>query len=191
MLSGIVLAACFACLFIGAFYTQFHFFTAFDFLPSASILFLPAGVKLLAMVVGRWWGILGLFVANDIIEYVFNELPLGFEPYVVRPLVYLLVPYLVLQLLMRQNSIAKDLANLTVYHIVLLAITTSFVGSFVFQWYLYNVSGGHIDLSSAVWSMTVGDVSGIFVSLVLVILLRRLVVHWSGVESAGSEESRQ
>lgn len=161
--------------FVGAFYLQFHFFTAFAYLPSASIFFLPAGVKLLAMLLARHWGLLGLWLGNNFIEAVFNEVPLSWEPYVLRPLIYLSVPYLTMRLWMRGNRVSDDLENLSLYHVVMLAITTSFAGALVFQAYLSKVFGATQPLSSAVWGMTVGDVSGVIGTLIVWVAARRMI----------------
>ncbi len=41
----------------------------FDFLPMASILFIPAGVKLLAMLIGRGAGVFGVLVGVELVNW--------------------------------------------------------------------------------------------------------------------------
>lgn len=49
-----------ALLFVGSFWIQVNYLTAFDYLPKASLFFLPAGVRLIAFVAARSAGLVGI-----------------------------------------------------------------------------------------------------------------------------------
>lgn len=62
------------------FWLQVNGLQEFNLSPMASILFLPAGVKFLAMLVGGLWGVLGIAVGKIWVEqYLGNDISLTGE----------------------------------------------------------------------------------------------------------------
>ena len=52
---------------------QMKIMESFEFLPMASILFLPAGVKFLAMLVGRGAGVAGIIIGVGLVNQFTGE----------------------------------------------------------------------------------------------------------------------
>ena len=62
-----VFFTCTYCLF---YMVQVKVLGDFDFLPMVSILFIPAGVKFLAMLVGRGAGVFGVLVGVELVNFI-------------------------------------------------------------------------------------------------------------------------
>ncbi len=58
----------FAALYFLLYQVQVKVLSDFDFLPMASILFIPAGIKFLAMVVGQAPGVVGIALGFALVE---------------------------------------------------------------------------------------------------------------------------
>lgn len=168
-----MLSLLFAAAYFTVFYVQLFALGGFDFLPSASILFLPAGVKLLAMLSGRWHGILGLYLGKLAVDLLLLGNLFTFEMVVVHPLLWIGPAYLALRMVMWRHNIQDGLNNLTTYHIVLIALATSLASALATQTNLVYFDQAHSHWLRGVWSMTIGDVSGIVLTLMVITFVRR------------------
>ena len=164
-------------LFAAAYFLVFAFqikaMAGFDFLPSASILFLPAGVKLLAMLSGRWHGLMGLYLGKLAVDFFLLDAPFTFEVLVVHPVFWILPAYVVLQWIMRRLDIHEDLSNLKTLHLIAIAMATSMASAVAMQSHMVYVDGVHTAWLKGIWSMAMGDVSGIALTLILIVAWRR------------------
>ena len=135
----------------------------FVYTPGISFLFIPAGVKLLAVLVGRSPAILGLLVAGV-------YLGAGIWPDLSRSAVFYfafvsLMTYPISAfLVMRWLHIQTDLSNLRYPHIVVLSLAASVCNGVVHNW-VYMVQG--VSSVDVLWSqsaaMALGDFMGCFV----------------------------
>lgn len=172
---NLALATIFAAVYYLAFWIQVHWLASFDFVQGVSLLFLPAGIKMLAIVVGGAWGIGGVFVTSMLLSrFVWGDQ--GFVYALLAQIVWAGVPYLTYQILKRQLQIDEMLLSLKGSHIVLIAIAISLTSSLADRSFRYaagQLEGGMFNTS--VWAMMLGDVGGIVLVLSLtVLLLQRL-----------------
>lgn len=168
---NLVLAAIFAVVYYLAFWIQVHGLASFDFVQGVSLLFLPAGIKMLAIVVGGAWGIGGVFVTSMLLSrFVWGDQ--GFAYVLLAQIVWAGVPYLTYQLLQRQLQIDEMLLSLKGSHIATIAVATSLTSSLADRSFRYaagQLEGGMFNTS--VWAMMLGDIGGIVVVLSLAVLL--------------------
>jgi hypothetical protein len=168
---NLVLAAIFAVVYYVTFLLQLHWLSSLDFVQGVSLLFLPAGIKMLAIVVGGTWGIGGVFVTSMLLSpFVWGDQ--GFAYVLLAQIVWAGVPYLTYKILKRQLQIDEMLLSLKGSHIVLLAVATSLTSSLADRSFRYaagQLEGGMFNTS--VWAMMLGDVGGIVVVLSLAVLL--------------------
>ena len=144
-----------------------YFDEQFVYSAGISLLFLPAGVKLLAVLVGRLPAILGLLVVGI-------YLGVGIWPdksmaSIVYFAIVSLMTYPVAAFgLMRVVHIRHDLRNLRYHHIVLLSLAASVLNGIVHN-LLYITQG--VTASEELWqksaAMALGDFMGCFVVVAL------------------------
>jgi len=166
-LSHIAMAAICGLLFSLSFRLNQYFDEQFVYSAGISLLFLPAGVKLLAVLVGRLPAILGLLVVGI-------YLGVGIWPdksmaSIVYFAIVSLMTYPVAAFgLMRVLHIRHDLSNLRYHHIVLLSLAASVLNGVVHNW-LYWSQG--VTASEELWqksaAMAMGDFMGCFVVVAL------------------------
>jgi hypothetical protein len=176
VLSGLLLAISFAVAYFSLFWVQVNVLGEFDFLPMVSILFLPAGIKFLAMLVGRHWGLIGIAGGKLLVDRYFGSVS-SFTTEFSHLLVWLVIPYICLLTYLKQTNLSQKLDRLTAYHLVVVALLTSFVSSLGTQYYFFGLHEPSYPLLKAIWSMTIGDFSGILVTLGVVIFVRRFVTR--------------
>lgn len=168
---NLALALLFGLVYHGAFWIQLHWLSAFDFVQGVSLLFIPAGIKMLAIVVGGIWGIGGVFVSSLLLSpLVWGDH--GFFSAFAGQVVWAGMPYGVYQWLKRQLRIDDTLQSANGTHIVAMAITTSFASSLADRSYRLLTGGIHGDIFNvSVWAMLLGDIGGIVLTLSLTTFL--------------------
>jgi len=139
----------------------------FVYAAGISLLFLPAGVKLLAVLVGRLPAIIGLLVVGIYLGCgIWPDQPLS--SVVCFAAVSLMTYPIAAFGLMRWLHIRHDLSNLRYHHIVLLSLAASVLNGVVHNW-LYLTQG--ITASEELWhksaAMAFGDFMGCFVVVAL------------------------
>lgn len=150
----------------------------FDYLPGVSLVFLPAGVKLVSMLVAGVWGVLGVGLAGLwMAAGVWQDAQ--WLPLLGNIVVWLGVPYLVLVLLMRVLGVARDLSNLRYLTLLFMAVVAILVQSLASNLYAMLAHGrSAAELLPATLAMAVGDVVGAGIVLSLMMLALTL---WRGV----------
>lgn len=168
---NLALAVIFAAVYYGAFWIQVHWLGSLDFVQGVSLLFIPAGIKMLSIVVGGAWGIGGVFVTSIMLShFVWGDH--GFVYALLAQIVWAGVPYLTYQILKRQMHIDEMLLSLKGSHIALIAVAISLTSSLADRSFRYLAGQVQSDMfNSSVWAMMLGDIGGIVVVLSLAVLL--------------------
>ena len=182
LFESFITAAFFAVMYFLLYQVQVQVLTDFDFLPMASILFLPAGVKFIAMVVGQAAGVMGIAIGMQLVER-HQGMPFDVLTAIPHLLVWLLLPYALLRAYLVKNHLTHDLSALTTYQLVVLASIASIVSSLGSQLYFLGLDNPQYPLLRGIWSMTVGDMSGIAVSLGFIVVVRRVFVKRERISS--------
>jgi hypothetical protein len=144
-----------------------YFDEQFVYSAGISLLFLPAGVKLLAVLVGRLPAIVGLLVVGIYLGAgIWPDKPMATIVYfaVVSLMTYPIAAFGLMRLL----HIQPDLSNLRYHHIVLISLAASVLNGVVHNW-LYLTQG--VTASEELWeksaAMAMGDFVGCFVVVAL------------------------
>ena len=166
-LSHIAMAAICGLLFSLSFRLNQYFDEQFIYAAGISLLFLPAGVKLLAVLVGRLPAILGLLIVSIYLGAgIWPDKPMSTIGYFA--LVGLLTYPIAALGLMRVFGIHQDLRNLRYAHIVALSLAASVLNGIVHN-LLYLTQG--VTASDELWrksaAMALGDFMGCFVVVAL------------------------
>ena len=182
LFESFITAAFFAVMYFLLYQVQVHVLTDFDFLPMASILFLPAGVKFIAMVVGQAAGVMGIAIGMQLVER-HQGMPFDVLTAIPHLFVWLLLPYALLRTYLVKNHLTQDLSALTTYQLVVLASIASIVSSLGTQLYFFGIHDPQYPLLRGMWSMTVGDMSGIALALGFIVVVRRVFVKRGRISS--------
>ena len=163
----IVTAVVSGALFSLSFRLNQFFDEQFVYAAGISLLFLPAGVKLLAVLVGRLPAIVGLLIVGIYLGAgIWPDKPMSSIVYFAA--VGLMTYPIAAFSLMRWLHIHQDLSNLRYHHIVLLSLAASVLNGVVHNW-LYLTQG--VTLSEELWqksaAMALGDFMGCFVVVAL------------------------
>lgn len=164
---GYALSALFFALFFLAYGAQLLIDPWFHYMPGVALVYLPAGVKLLAFVVGGSWGALGLFVAGIItVPFVLHDLhaPSFYE--LSRTALWVAAPYFTYLLIKRWRGLDDALLGLTHADIVLIGVGTtaaSVMSSLVYDAIWFERAPALIQ--SSMLAMALGDIIGIIVVL--------------------------
>jgi hypothetical protein len=151
----------------------------FDFLPMASILFIPAGVKFLAMLIGRGAGVFGVLVGVELVNLYLGKPPNLLE-IGMHAVVWILLPYACMVAYLRKRDHGQNLVGLTTFDVIALAILVSTMSSLASQLYWSGLDVAGVPLVRAIWGMLVGDVAGIFLALGVVLVTRKVFAHAHG-----------
>jgi hypothetical protein len=160
--SHIAIAVISGLLFSLSFRLNQYFDALFVYSAGISLLFLPAGVKLLAVLVGRWPAIMGLLVVGIYLGAgIWPDKPTSSIVYFafVSLMTYPIATFGLMHLL----HIHQDLRNLRYHHIVLLSLAASVLNGVAHNW-LYLTQG--VITSDELWrtsaAMALGDFMGCF-----------------------------
>jgi len=186
LIANFFLVGVFAASYFSLFWVQVNVLGEFDFLPMASILFLPAGVKFIAMLVGRHWGVVGIALGKVLVDIysgsvsdLSEQIPHLLVWQIPHLLVWLVAPYACMLIFLKQKDLSQTLDGLTTFDLVVLALIVSLVSSLGTQFYFFGMHEPGYPLLKGVWSMTLGDISGILFSLGAVIFIRRLLTSFA------------
>lgn len=172
----------FAFAYFLSFLVQINVLKVFDHMPMASILFIPAGIKFVALLVGGGAGVVGVTIGWMLVEHhIGNKFQLSTT--LSHTFVWLLLPYICMTGYLKKKHLKTNLENLTTYHVLVLAIILSFVSSLGTQLLFVGVPDINYPLIKGIWSMSIGDFSGILATLGLVLVVRRVVAR--GKERSG------
>jgi hypothetical protein len=165
--SHIATAVASGLLFSLSFRLNQYFDEQFVYSAGISLLFLPAGVKLLAVLVGRLPAIVGLLIVSIYLGAgIWPDKSMTSIVYfaIVSLMTYPIAAYCLMHLL----HIHRDLSNLRYHHIVLLSLAASVLNGVVHNW-LYLTQGVTTieDLWQKSAAMAMGDFIGCFVVVAL------------------------
>lgn len=163
-----------ALMYFASFAFQVNMMKEFDLLPMASMLFIPASIKFIALLVGGFAGLAGLAIGSILVEVYILAIDLSFVSKSVHILAWLILPYICLLAYIQRYKLKGDLGNLNGYHVILMAVVMSFVSSLGTQLVSHGIYDDSYPLLKGVWSMMIGDISGIFLVFGVGIGLRRL-----------------
>ena len=170
--SALIVIFFFALSYFLLFEFQMQVMGEFDFLPMVSILFVPAGIKFLGMLIGRIWGVLGVFVGRTALDlHLGNDIQSMW--WVLNNVFWLVLPYVFLSYYLHRQRLSDDLSRLSAYHLSVLAIGTSLISSLGAQVLFFVEKKPLHSLLQSTWAMSIGDISGILVTLVFVAAARR------------------
>jgi hypothetical protein len=165
--SHVAIAVASGLLFSLSFRLNQYFDEQFVYSAGISLLFLPAGVKLLAVLVGRLPAIVGLMVVSIYLGAgIWPDKSMAAVVYfaIVSLMTYPIAAFGLMRLL----RIRHDLSNLRYHHIVLLSATASVLNGIVHN-LLYVTQG--VTTSEELWqksaAMALGDFMGCFVVVAL------------------------
>ncbi len=149
-----------------------------EYAPGVSLVFIPAGVKLIALLVAGWWGLAGLAVAALLMaSEVWSQA--GWSDLVGNIIVWLGVPFVVVELSIRWLKVRRDLKNLTFLKFAFIATAATLIGGLASAMYAVAVHGQNTkELVALSLAMALGDMIGIGLIMILVLgslsLLERL-----------------
>lgn len=146
-----------------------------EYAPGVSLLFLPAGVKLVALLVAGGWGLLGLaaaglWTAADVWSSATWLALAG------NVLVWLAIPYLVIRALLRWMGVHADLSNLSYLRVLGIGLAAILASSAAATAYAVVAHGAPLTQAGArTLAMALGDFVGAGVMLGLFVAALNLV----------------
>ena len=154
-----------------AFWLSFRLNQLFDYFflyaSGMSLLFLPAGVKLLFVLIGRAPALIGLLISGVYLGYgIWPDKPIWpvINFAVISLLTYSISAYAVMCML----GIHRDLINLRYWHIVVLSLAASVINGIVHNiLYVLEEVTAPEDVWNKAFAMAFGDFMGCFVVLLL------------------------
>jgi hypothetical protein len=157
--------------YVAMLWVNSHVINAQTAFTGVAVFFLPAGVKLLALLIGRHWGALGLLCANFLMS--FQDWP-GIAPGILFTMAALWsgLPFLIVLLLGRLFQLRTDLRGITFAQFVVIDATTAVGNALAYNGYLVLLGQrDSADYWPAVSTMALGDFMGSGAMIVLALLL--------------------
>jgi hypothetical protein len=107
---------------------------------AGSIIYLPAGVRLLACLVGRAWGAIGIIIASYLVvgPDVFANQSKFF--YFTLALIHTIPVFFSVFFAQKILKISEDLSNLKLIHLPLIDLLATFSQAFFYYYFLYLVN---------------------------------------------------
>lgn len=146
-----------------------------QYAPGVALFFLPAGVKLVALLVARAWGLLGIVAAGvwtaaDVWESADWIALLG------NVVVWVGIPYVVIHLMLRWMKIHPDLSNLTYLRVMSICMAATVASSVTGNVYaVWTHAQPLVDLWARAAAMALGDFLGAGVLFALLIAALNLL----------------
>lgn len=151
-----------------------HVIQAQDAFPGVSVFFLPAGVKLLAILIGRHWGALGLVVAN----FLMSMLEWPYTPkatLLLMACVWAGTTLLVVIWLAGRMRLRQDLRGMTFVQFIVMDAVAACSHALVYNGLLVGLGNRHPEewLPSAT-AMAMGDFLGSGAMMLMLLLTVRM-----------------
>ena len=146
-----------------------------QYAPGVALFFLPAGVKLVALLVARAWGLLGIVAAGvwtaaDVWQSADWTALLG------NVVVWVGIPYVVIHLMLRWMKIHPDLSNLTYLRVMGICMAATVASSVAGNVYaVWTHAQPLVDLWARAAAMALGDFLGAGVLFALLIAALNLL----------------
>jgi hypothetical protein len=140
-----------------------------EYAPGVALFFLPAGVKLVSLLVARSWGLLGIaaagmWTAADVWQSADWSTLLG------NVAVWVGIPYLVIRLMLRWMDIQADLSNLSYLRVMAICLAATVTSSVAGNAYaVWSQTQPLAELWARAVAMALGDFLGAGVLFALLI----------------------
>lgn len=163
-----------ALLYVGSFWIQANHLTAFDYLPKASLFFLPAGVRLIAFVVARSAGLVGISLGAILTMTMDTSWhPPHWHDYISIIFFSCVIPYYGSTFLAKKMGLDHDLKRIRLWQVGAMALTVSILNGVSMNAYLLIEKVIPLDDAFKVGTLatTFGDMTGIAFTLLLISML--------------------
>jgi hypothetical protein len=165
-LTILVLLSCLT--FAGAFWIQVHLLTVFDYMPKASLFFLPAGVRLLMFIVARTAGLVGVSLGTLLtLAMDTSWIPPHPHDYISSLVFFCVLPYLGTIGIQRLLNVHRSLIGVSMPQIIGLAVGASVINGCCINLYM-TIEGDYAPLGIGTLAAAFGDITGIAFTLFLV-----------------------
>lgn len=170
----LLLSALFGVLYFGFFELSWSFDLVESYAPGISLVFLPAGIKLIAALVSGFWGVLGTVIALAYVTPSFwPDQPLWF--YVVYPALSGFSTLAVVAVMKRALGIDDDIRNMRFVHIPIIDLCATLVhGAAVNGFFALKHLEVDQDFFTRAFAMSVGDFLGSLILLLSFAMLAKL-----------------
>ena len=174
MAEKLLLSALFGALYLAVFELSLSFDLVESYAPGISLVFLPAGIKLIAALVSGFWGVLGTVIALAFVTPNFwPDQPLWF--YVVYPALSGFSTLAVVTVMKRVLDIDDHIRNLRFIHIPLIDLCATLVhGMVVNGFFALDELPIDKDFLTRALAMSVGDFLGSLILLLSFAVLAKL-----------------
>lgn len=162
-----------AVVWVGSFAIHDHFLSFLEHAPGIDIVFIPSGVRMIAILIGGIWAVLGVGVGSLFLTATeFKTVHLGTILAVAAGSG--LFPYIALRLSLRATGVQPSLENLTPARLPLVSLGVA-IGSAVLHNLLFRSLGLETWSSFAehVVAMATGDFVGILLAVIIAFLVLR------------------
>ena len=164
-----------ALVWVGSYLLDGHFLQFPWHTPGIDIVFIPSGVRLIAIMIGGVWAALGVCVGSlFLVGSVFQTA----QPWVILSVAAGsgLFPYAALRASLWATSVDKSLAELSAIKLPLISLGVA-VGSSILHNVLFSALGlkPWQDLAENSLAMVAGDFIGILLAVVIVFVILRLI----------------
>lgn len=161
------------------FVAPLYFFSQLKSSPITFFIFLPAGVKLVSILIFDWRGMVGValgtfsrLASTEFSQPVVSWLFIAFST--------TLSIYLVVRVVLKLMGIERDLSNLRYYQVLMLATITSIVNGFIFAYGVGWFTTVHMskDLFHSSFITIMGNFTGnaVFVCGLMIIMRNKLMI---------------
>ena len=170
----LLLSSLFGLLYFGAFQLSATLNLVDSYAPGISLVFLPAGIKLVAALVSGFWGVLGTVMALALVSQGFwPDQPLWF--YVVYPSLSGFSTLAVVHVMKRVLRISDDIRDLRFIHIPIIDLCATLVhGLIVNGFFAIDRLEVNQDFLTRALAMSVGDFMGSLILLLNFAVLAKL-----------------
>jgi hypothetical protein len=164
---------------------------ALDYLPGIAIIFFPAGVRTLAVLVFGLRGAIGIFIASFMTHLWFSDTPKSLDYPMLEGLVIAAISafsaYFMMRLVIQRYAINSQLAQLQYKHILLIVVSQGLLSATLHQ-IIYRLSTESPIYTSLTlhemvlaWaSMAIGDIVGAMLLLYSIATAARLLAANKG-----------
>jgi hypothetical protein len=173
IITNLIWVLCIAFLWIITYRFNQILFNSFSYSAYANLIFLPAAVKVFAILVARWNGFWGLFIGGFYFNYTNPEIDFFYAIYL--SLTLGLGPLVAMYLANYTHEIDTDLKTITPYSLLWFVVLSSILSGIFHGIYLYfaGIDSSGILIQSLV--IFVGDILGcLIILLILAKLIKRL-----------------
>lgn len=167
--------ACSALVWVAAYMVNTRYLSSLALVPGIDLLFIPSGVRLMAIMIGGVWAALGVSIGS--LYLTGPEFDTG-QPFVIMAIAAGsgLFPYIALRASLSATDVKPSLQNLTAAKLPLISLGVA-VGSSLLHNLLFSALGLEpwSAFFSHVMAMATGDFLGILLAVALVFVALRLL----------------